>query len=251
MSEFYFGRPFSFVVTAIGQNAQNSAEWYVFDLSVDPDSLRALPVEVLASRLNQTPKPLRRLKANAAPMLASFDDVPRSARPPLFGSVPTKSNGVLWRYTTMKYSATVWFKHLNRCGSNTNPPVTSKNRFTTGSTTRETNSSLESFHATPWSGRLAIVDRFQDTRLCMIGRQLLHLERPDLLGPDLGSEHRSAIAKCLLGQCEEVQWLTLPEAIQEIELLLAAASDAEGELLCEHHQYLCDRQDHCRTQLFV
>ena len=39
MSDFYFGKPYSCIVTTIGQNQENKAEWYVYDLSVDPDSL--------------------------------------------------------------------------------------------------------------------------------------------------------------------------------------------------------------------
>ena len=31
LSEFYFGNPYAFLVTAIGSNPENNAEWYVYD----------------------------------------------------------------------------------------------------------------------------------------------------------------------------------------------------------------------------
>ena len=51
-----------------------------------------------------------------------------------------------------------------------------------------------------------------------------------------------AAANRLLGQGEEVSWLTWPKALEEIELLLSGASGAELKFLREHEQYL--RQCH-------
>jgi exodeoxyribonuclease-1 len=76
VSDFYFGRPHSCIVTTIGQNKKNTAEWYVYNLSVDPKSLRSLSDAQLEARLVNLPKPVRRLKSNAAPMLFSAEDAP-------------------------------------------------------------------------------------------------------------------------------------------------------------------------------
>ena len=90
------------------------------------------------------------------------------------------------------------------------------------------------FHAAEWPKRYAIVEKFQDPRLKTIGMQLIHLERPDLLDKAIRREHHLAAAKRLLGQGEEISWLTLPEAIKELEGMLAAASGAELKFLREH-----------------
>jgi exodeoxyribonuclease-1 len=77
MSDFYFGKPYSWMVTSIGQNQDNSNEWYMYDLNISPDSLRSLSKAQLIARLGQSPKPVRRLKSNAAPMLFAADEAPK------------------------------------------------------------------------------------------------------------------------------------------------------------------------------
>jgi hypothetical protein len=53
--------------------------------------------------------------------------------------------------------------------------------------------------------------------------------------------HRGAAAKRLLGQGEDISWLTLPEALKELDGMLATTSGAELKLLREHRQYLRER----------
>jgi exodeoxyribonuclease I len=242
LSEFYFGRPFSYVVTAMGQNAQNSAEWYVYDLSVDPDSLRTLPDELLALRLNQTPKPLRRLRSNAAPMLASFDDTPQGVFALGLGAHELERRAAaLHADDTFRRRLLQAFESLRK-PFEASPHI--EKQIYDGFFDARDEQLMESFHAVPWPHRREIVDRFQDQRLRTIGRQLLHLERPELLVPAVAREHDLVLAKRVLGQCQEAPWLTFPAAIQQIELLLAVASGAEREFLLEHRQFLCDRHDH-------
>jgi hypothetical protein len=76
---------------------------------------------------------------------------------------------------------------------------------------------------------------------------LIHLERPDLLDNAICREHDLAAAKRLLGQGEDISWLTLPKALEQLEEMLAAASGAELELLREHDQYLRERYEQALT----
>ena len=56
-----------YVATAIGTNNANVA--YCYDLAIDPDELRGLSDAELAARLTRAPRPLRKVKKNAAPSL--------------------------------------------------------------------------------------------------------------------------------------------------------------------------------------
>lgn len=69
-TDFYFGRAFGCLATAIGQNAEYSNEWYIYDLSVAPEELGNLTDDELNARLREQPKPIRRLRTNAIPMLS-------------------------------------------------------------------------------------------------------------------------------------------------------------------------------------
>jgi hypothetical protein len=102
---------------------------------------------------------------------------------------------------------------------------------------------MDAFHEAEWPKRYAIVEEFQDPRLRTIGRQLIHLERPDLLDKSICREHDLAAANRLLGQGEDISWQTLPKALEQLEEMLAAASGAEFELLREHDQYLRERHN--------
>ena len=76
LTDFYYSKPYSCLVTPLGQNQKNTAEWFVYDLSVDPAVLQELGDEPLAARLAELPWPVRRLKANAAPMIFPVDEAP-------------------------------------------------------------------------------------------------------------------------------------------------------------------------------
>src|SRR5258707_1592505 len=52
LSDFYFGGPYSWLVTAIGSNPDNSSEFYVYNLDIDPTGLAELSYEDLVQRLD-------------------------------------------------------------------------------------------------------------------------------------------------------------------------------------------------------
>jgi exodeoxyribonuclease I len=106
---------------------------------------------------------------------------------------------------------------------------------------------MDAFHEAEWPKRKAIVEAFRDPRLRTIGRQLIHLERPDLLDKATRREHHMAAANRLLGQGEDISWLTLVEALEQLKEMLATASGAELKLLREHDQYLRERHKQALT----
>src|SRR5690606_22498424 len=76
---FFFGKPRCWLVTWIGNNATNAVERYLFNLQVDPDLLQSLSDDELRDRVAETPKPLRILKTNSAPILMPEFDAPADA----------------------------------------------------------------------------------------------------------------------------------------------------------------------------
>ena len=72
---FNYGRAYVRMVTAIGPNPERDSDLYVFDLSYDPHELAALNDDRLHKLLAASPKPVRRLRANAAPCILPYEDV--------------------------------------------------------------------------------------------------------------------------------------------------------------------------------
>jgi len=97
---------------------------------------------------------------------------------------------------------------------------------------------MEAFHETPWPNRLAIVENFQDPRLRTIGLQLIHIERPELLAPKTRRDLDLACAKRVLGHGDDIQWLTIPAALSEIEAMSRGLIGADLQHLKEHESYL-------------
>jgi exodeoxyribonuclease I len=241
LSEFYFSKPYSHLVTTIGQNQKNMAEWYVYDLSVDPESLRPLSEAQLAARLNRSPKPLRRLKSNGAPMLCSGEEAPGICHGRECGFAELNRRAESLRVeTAFRMRLISAFESIKK-EYPASPHV--EQQIYDGFFEKSDERLMDAFHLAEWSERYAIVERFQDSRLRTIGRQLIHLERHDLLDEAVRREYDLAVAQRILGRNSETPWLTLPEAIGELEKMLAAAIGAELVLLREHNQYLRERYE--------
>ncbi len=236
LTEFYFGNPHSWMVTTLGQNQKNKAEWYAYDLSVAPESLLGLSDTQLTNRLGKSPKPIRRLKSNAAPILFAADDA--------LGICSGLNCGLeeLERRADMVQSHAELSKRLVSIFESTKEdyPISPhvEKQIYDGFTTKSDERLLDQFHEVDWSQRYAIVEKLQDLRLKVLGIRLIYLERPDLLNEMVRQEHELAAAKRLMGLDAEVTWLTLPQALKELDEMLAAASDTELEVLKEHRQYL-------------
>jgi len=236
VSDFYYGKPHSCIVTTIGQNQDNKAEWYIYDLSVHPESLLALSDAQLAARLDKSPKPVRRLKSNAAPMLFSAEDAPEICKGRDNGLDELQRRAeMLQKDAPLRERLISVFETLKEDYA---PSPHVEKQIYDGFTEKPDEKLMDAFHEAEWPKRYAIVEKFQDPRLRKIGTQLIYLERPELLDEAICQEHHKAAAKRLLGQDEDVSWLTLPEALKELQTMLAAASEMELELLQEHDRYL-------------
>jgi len=241
VSDFYFGKPYSHIVTTIGHNKENNAEWYVYNLSIDPESLLSLSEEQLVERLDQSPKPVRRLKSNTAPMLCPAEDAPQICKGQELGLKELERRAVMLQTDTALRERLVSVFESQKEKYPPSPHI--EKQIYDGFFEKADEKLMEAFHDAAWSKRYAIVEKFQDPRLRAIGRQLIHLERPDLLDKAICREYDLAAAKRLLGQGDDISWLTLPKALEQIEGILVESSGAELEPLREHKRFLCERHE--------
>jgi exodeoxyribonuclease-1 len=236
LTDFFFMQPFSYMVTTIGQHEKNKNEWYVYDLSVHPESLASLDDEQLAARLDKSPKPLRRLKTNGAPMLCPSDDAPGICKG------RELADDELERRAEMLHSDAAFRERIISVFQSLKeeypPSPHVEKQIYDKFFERPDEYLMEQFHGAEWPRRLAIVEKLADPRLKKIGMHLIHLERPDLLDEEICLDHHLAAARRLMGEGEDIGWLTLPKALAEMQALLSAATDAELELLQEHDRYL-------------
>jgi len=247
LSEYYYGKPYSYIVTTIGNNRQNPAEWYVYDLSIAPESLLSLSESQLAERLTQSPKPLRRVKSNAAPMLFSAEEAPDICK-----GREHSMEELERRATVLQENQDFCKRLISAMESKMEeypPSIHIESQIYDGFIEKPDEKLMDAFHDAEWSERYSIVEKFKDSRLRRIGRQLIYLERPELLDTAICLECELDTARRLLGHGDDIQWLTLPQALSEYEGILADSSGMQLERLRGHKIYLQKRHQHALSKL--
>jgi exodeoxyribonuclease I len=239
LSDFYFGKPYAYIVTCIGRHEQNTSEHYVYDLAVDPDSLSPLDEGRLRNRVKRSPKPVRRLKSNGAPVIVAQEDAPLIAKATVLGV------DELARRAEIIHSDPDFCERLIAAFQASDEPEEPseyiESQIYSGFYTNDDKVLMERFHLVPWEQRAAILPQFRDERLRELGLRLIHIERPDLLPAEERVRRDRAWAIRLTSDPTNLPWLTFAEAIEEIDGIIATAESSEHAFLHEHRTHLSDR----------
>ena len=247
LSDFFFGRPYSWHVTRIGENANYHGEQYVFNLGFNPDDLERLSAGDLVSRMASRPKPVRSVRSNAAPFLMPGEEAPRVASTWSVGFEELERRTVRLREDDGLCQRLVAAFEATR--TEREPSIHVEEKIYDGFSDYEDYKRMETFHQSRWKERASIVSTFDDPRLRELGMRVIHTERPEVLKPELRSQYDVEVAERLVGKNGTVPWLTLPEAIQQIEDLIAVAEGTDRGFLQEHREYLAERLETAQTHL--
>lgn len=240
-SEIYFQKGYSYLVTVIGQNQQNRNEYYLFDLASDPASLVNLSDVQLAAHLARSPKPLRSIKANAVPILFAADEAPANCKAVALGLDEVTRRA---QFLADNPDFRGRLMAIHEAGRPEYPPSPHVERQIYDDFFNRDEHLMDAFHDAPWEERSVIVEQMQDQRLRRIGRQLLHMERPDLLNAAARQRHDREVAQRLLFEAEDViSWTVLPKAIEQVDELLAEAESDQAAFLREHRAFLVNRHE--------
>jgi exodeoxyribonuclease-1 len=208
--EFFPASTGRFVTTAIGTNNANVT--YCYDLSVDPEGLRGLSDAELFARLEHRPRPIRKVKRNAAPCLCPLAEAPAE----LLGGL---SPAEYVRRARIVRSDHALIERLVAAANGLEtaypPSPYVERQIYDGFWSNVDAAKLEAFHRAGWEERVAIADRLEDARLVWLARRLIFVERPDLLDPD----HHDAMAREKAARMiseEPAGWLTIGEAMNSI-----------------------------------
>jgi len=196
-SDFYYGRPYSAIVTSIGTNPDNNGEFYVYDLAVDPATLESLSEDKLAKVLERSPKPIKKLKCNAAPILMPAEDAPDIASAKKLSVAELEKRAAFLRGNEELRQKLISVTQSLKEDRSPSPHV--EEQIYDGFFSATDQNLLEDFHDAPWEKRGSIVNRLEDTRLRKLGWRLLYAERPDLLGAEEHHKHGREQAQRVLG----------------------------------------------------
>jgi exodeoxyribonuclease-1 len=223
LTDFFYGKAHSWLVTSLGVSPSMGNELLVFDLANDPDDFRDLSDDELQSRLNVSPKVVRKLRANACPIIMSAEDAPDIVKAKQLGDTELDRRATVLQEDDALRERLVQAVEDTREEYEPWPHVEQQIHdmfISDGDKAR-----LLQFHAAPWEGRLALLEQIQDQRLRQLGRRLIYFESPEALPPDLLAEMHVMVARRLIQGDGNRTWLCLEDAIEEIDGLLAEAED--------------------------
>ena len=236
LSEFFYGRAYSWMVTSLGANPDYGSEMLVFNLAIDPDKLANLPNDELIDRLAARPKPVRALRANACPCVLSYDDAPEH----LCSQAPDFSD-LRVRAARIRSDAALVQRLINAFLAPREPKEPSlhvEEQIYDSFTGSDDQAAMAEFHAASWSARPEILNRLSDGRLRVLGKRLIHTEAPDVLPTSARNTLDVRVAKRLMTAEGTVPWLTLPKAIADTKDFLAVADGTDTALLRDLRDYL-------------
>ena len=236
LTDFFYGKPYSWMVAALRPNPDNGSEMLVFNLAIDPDELAHLTVDDLTVRLAEHPKPVRGLRANACPIIFAYEDTPDHLR----SNLPEVST-LRQRAARIKNDQD-FIDRITAAFVGTReqkvPSTHVEEQIYDGFTGNDDHAILSLFHESEWSERLGLIGELTDKRLTLLGERLVYTEAPQVMSPQVRNNFDAAIARRLMAAEGTVPWLTLPKAIADTDDLLAVASGAEAALLLELRDYL-------------
>ena len=241
LTESYYGRPYSWLVTPCGENPKDAGQLSVFDLSFDPDHYRFLSAEDLVPVLNASPKVIRSLRANRQPIMMPPDAAPDGTK--ALQIPPTeRRRRVEIIQGDLDFQARVGQAQALRFAAK-EPPAYVEQRIYDGFPSVADEALMEQFHQADWGERSTLASQIEDLRLGEFARRLIYFERPEMLPDAQSAELTTWMANRVLTEDESVPWMTVRKALRETDVLLRNASGEEANLLSEVLDFLYDRAE--------
>ena len=236
LTERYFGRTFSWLVTPCGQNPNYDGQLAVFDLYYDPDDYRSLSAEELVSVLNASPKVILSLRANSQPVM-----MPANMAPETVKALSVPDDELRRRVAIIQgdqdFHARVGRAQALRFADEEPSPYIERRLYDSfpGAADQEL---MAQFHDVDWPDRVALAERIEDPRVKEFAYRLIYFERPDLLPAARVVEFDAWRAKRMLSEDESVPWMTVRKALREADDLLRTANGDEAALLRDVRGFL-------------
>ena len=241
LTEFYFGKPYTFLLHKIGVNPGNQNEIIAADLLYRCDDFAGKTDDEVAQMMRTNPKPIRRLRANALPGLIDADYAhPNSRLSDLsFGEVEDRANRFKQAAALKQRLLDIFIGVQPEYGVSPHVEEQIYNAFPSPADRER----LREFHEVDWANRFDIVCQITDTRYRKLGEFVIYNEAPQHLSEARRAVWAQFVESRLMGQGEPCKALTLPKALEQAVDLLANAKGAKRDHLTEHRDRLAAQLD--------
>ncbi len=247
VSDFFYGRPYSWLATAIGRNPENDNEVCVVDLAQEPEALIDLSDAALAAHLSRSPKPARWVRCNACPVIMPFEEAPSIAVAKRINPDELYRRSQVFR--TNKSLADRLLTALTVAREPREPAIYVEEQIYDGFYSDDDQELMALFHELTWDKRVELAPQFKDVRLQKIALRLIFVEAPDALPDQLRLAQELEFAARLTGSDRDAAWLTLPKAMEETNNMLESADLSARPFLIDYRNYLSRRLNQAAEQI--
>jgi exodeoxyribonuclease-1 len=235
LTEFYYNRPYHFVVSAIGADPDNPSARFCLDLRHDLDWIASLPDAALAAWVAASPKPVRKLRMNASPSIAPLDEVD----PGFLGDLDEAL--IADRVARLREDEELRERLIaavmaGREGYEESPHV--EEQIYSGFIPDADKGRMDLFHLVPWPNRVAIVDSFEDQRLRYHGYRLIYERHPEVLNEETRAFYYNHDRARLMDVSGAAKWNTLPLALAAIAEAEVGSTEEQAGILAAYRLYL-------------
>ena len=217
--------------------------YYSVDLRTDVESLLNLSINELKNEMKKTPKFLRTIRANKAPIIIEAEfgmkTEPYNAMDP--NLIKKRAHVV---QNNEKFSQNILTALREIAGekeqSKTQEDIYAEESIYTKFTSNKDTALFPAWHVASWKDKLKLLDKFDDDRLIGFGKKIIYQEAPEILPQAMYKSIKREIAKRILSERNE-KWWTIPTLFTEIDTLREKYTNENDqkklELLDEFNNY--------------
>ena len=222
LNEYFYGKSKLYLVTPLYHEHMLHPiyKWVqAFDLRFDPEIYFDLPLDELKKEMKKTPKFIRTIRSNKAPVLLHSDYAskaePYSAmtKEQLFKRAKlVKGNKDFCARVSLALAEIAQEKRDTGEQSDITPEESIYVKFVDNKETPK----MEKWHQVSWGDKFKLLDKFEDERLVDFGKKIIYQEAPQVLPKSVTKEIRRGIAKRILSTNKE-KWTTCSDFYTECD----------------------------------
>ena len=179
------------------------------DLRVDVEPLLNLSVNEIKSELKKTPKFLRTIRSNKAPMILD-ESYGMKAEPynAMDKELINKRAKLVRENETFSQNVITALREIaeEKEQSKSQEDILAEESIYQKFTPNKDTAMFSKWHSASWKDKLIMLDKFEDERLIGFGKKIIYQESPETLPKEIYNEVKREIAKRILSEKKEKWW---------------------------------------------
>jgi exodeoxyribonuclease-1 len=234
LNEYFYGKSRLYLCAPLHPKAciHPIYKWgQAFDLRVDVKPLLKLSISDLKTEMKKTPKFLRTIRSNKAPIILDASYAMKVEPYNTIDPALIKERAELVK-NNEKFSQNI-LNALREIAeekqqTTTQEDITAEESIYTKFTGPKDTTLFPKWHASSWKDKLGMLDKFEDKRLVSFGKKIIYQESPETLPAEMLKKIKIEIAERILSENKE-KWWTCKEFYNECDNLREKYTNEKDE----------------------